>query len=54
MAIWPVGLTNQRKMPQSYYLNAYTKCDLEWESKQVLKNWCQGRVTHERNMRLNW
>ena len=41
-----------RKMPQSYCLNAYAKYDLEWESKQVLEKWHQGRVTHERNIRL--
>ena len=28
----------ERKMPQSYCLNAYAKCDLERESKQVLEN----------------
>ena len=44
----------KNKLPQSYYLNAYAKCDLEWESKQVLKKWCQGRVTYERNMRQKW
>jgi len=38
----------KRKMPQSYCLNAYAKCDLEWESKQVLEKRCQGRVPHER------
>ena len=32
---------------------AYVKCDLEWESKEVLEKWCQGRATHERNMKLN-
>ena len=53
MAIRLLGLTSQR-MPQSYYLNAYAKFDFEWESKQILEKWCQGRVTHERNMRLNW
>jgi len=53
VAIWSLGLTSQR-MPQLFCLNAYAKYDLEWESKQVLEKWCQGRVAHERNMRLNW
>ena len=27
----------ERKMPQSYCLNAYAKCDLKRESKQILE-----------------
>jgi len=40
-------------MPQSYCLNAYAKCDLEWQSKQVLEKWHQGRVKHERKYETN-
>ena len=40
-------------MFQSYCLNAYAKCDLEWESMQVLEKWCQGRVTHKRKYETN-
>ena len=46
--------TNQRrKIPQLYCLNAYAKCGFEWESRQVLEKWCQGRVTHERTYETN-
>jgi len=34
-------------MPQSYCLNTYAKCDLEWESKKVQEKGSQGRVVHE-------
>ena len=40
-------------MPQSYCLNAYAKCGLEWESRWVLEKWRQGRVTHERKCETN-
>ena len=53
MALGFKWIKERKKMPQSYYLNVYMKCDLQWELRQVLEKWCQEKVTHERKYETN-